>query len=104
MKKIISLVVTAFVLLLTASSAQADTYSFKTDLKVGSTGADVSALQTWLIQNMYHIPSIEAGKVSKGIFGGETKAAVQKFQKDRKLPTTGFVGPLTRGQLNSSPT
>jgi len=80
--------------------ASAQGISFAKDLQVGATGADVSALQTWLIQNGYHISSIESEAATKGFFGSQTKAAVQKYQSASKLPPTGFVGPLTRAKLN----
>lgn len=71
--------------------------NFATNLTVGSRGADVTALQTTLIGAGYSIP---AG--ATGYFGSQTKAAVIAFQTAKSLPTTGFVGPLTRGILNGS--
>jgi hypothetical protein len=71
--------------------------SFSRDLFVGSEGDDVVTLQTFLEQSGYlTIPN----GVAKGYFGGLTKAAVKKFQKDVGLPTPGRVGPATRGILN----
>ncbi len=73
--------------------ASASTSStFTKDLTVGSTGAEVSALQTKL------------GVSSTGYFGALTKAAVVAFQKENGLPSTGFVGPLTRAKLNAGST
>lgn len=79
-------------------------FTFNTDLSAGSKGSDVSTLQTWLIANGYHIASIEDGTAAKGLFGAQTKAAVMKYQKAAGLPSTGFVGPLTRAKLNGGAT
>ncbi len=89
----------AFLALATVVSAQG--YTFNTNLTVGSTGADVVALQTWLIANGFNIPSIASGAAAKGYFGTQTKTAVMQFQTSKSLPSTGFVGPLTRGVLNA---
>lgn len=69
--------------------------SFGANLTVGSRGADVTALQSTLIAAGYSIP---AG--ATGYFGSQTKAAVQKYQAANGIPSTGFVGPLTRAKLN----
>lgn len=74
---------------------------FSTNLTVGSTGSDVVALQTWLIANGYSIPSIASGAAAKGYFGSQTLAAVKAYQTAKGIPSTGFVGPLTRGALNA---
>lgn len=86
-----------------ATVASAQGYSFNANLTVGSTGADVSALQTWLMANGYSIPSLASGAAAKGYFGSQTKAAVMKYQAAKGLPATGFFGPLTRGALNGAP-
>ncbi len=69
--------------------------SFGANLTVGSRGADVTALQSMLIAAGYSIP---AG--ATGYFGSQTKAAVQQYQAAKGIPSTGFVGPLTRAALN----
>jgi len=76
--------------------------AFNTNLTVGSTGADVSALQSWLISKGFAIPSISSGAASTGYFGAQTKSAVVAYQASVNLPATGFVGPLTRGILNGT--
>jgi hypothetical protein len=73
--------------------------SFNTNLTVGSTGADVVALQTALMTAGYNIPAIAAG-TPKGYFGSQTQTAVKAYQAARSIPSTGFVGPLTRAALN----
>jgi peptidoglycan hydrolase-like protein with peptidoglycan-binding domain len=85
--------------LLIAGSAFAAGYTFSNYLTVGSTGADVVALQSWLVANNYLV--MPAG-VSMGYFGQLTKAAVVKYQAAIGLPSTGFVGPLTVAKLNGS--
>lgn len=86
-----------------ASIAGAQSYTFNTNLTVGSTGADVVALQTWLMANGYSIPSVASGAAAKGYFGAQTQKAVKAYQTAKGIPSTGFVGPLTRGALNGSP-
>jgi hypothetical protein len=83
-----------------ASIAAAAT--FNANLTVGSTGAEVMDLQTFLLGKGYVIPSISSGAASKGYFGSQTKTAVMKYQADHGIPNTGFVGPLTRAALNSN--
>ena len=73
--------------------------SFNTNLTVGSTGTDVVELQTVLMNAGYNIPAIAAG-TPKGYFGSQTQTAVKAYQAARSIPSTGFVGPLTRGALN----
>lgn len=98
MKKV--LIASGVALFAIASIAGAQGYTFNTNLTVGSTGADVVALQTWLIANGYSIPSIASGAASKGYFGSQTQTAVKAYQTAKSIPSTGFVGPLTRGALN----
>ena len=85
-----------------AMVASAAGYTFSNYLSVGSTGADVTALQTWLLANGFVIPSISSGAAAKGYFGSQTKAAVVKYQASIGLPNTGFVGPLTIAKLNGT--
>jgi len=82
-----------------ASVAAAQTFS--ANLTVGSTGADVAALQSVLMSAGISIPSISSGAAQPGYFGSQTKAAVQAYQTSKGVPATGFVGPLTRAALNA---
>lgn len=65
--------------------------SFSKDLTVGSSGADVTALQNAI-----------GVTPATGYFGSVTKAAVIAYQKAHSLPATGYVGALTRAALNGS--
>lgn len=101
MKKVLIASGVAVLALVMVAGAQG--YTFNTNLTVGSTGADVVALQTWLLANGYTIPALSSGAAAKGYFGSQTKAAVAAMQVAKGIanPGTGFVGPLTRGFLNS---
>ena len=80
---------------LSGGSASAGT-TFTVDLTVGSRGADVTALQTWLIGKGFSIP---AG--ATGYFGAQTKAAVSAWQASVGItPTAGYFGPISRAKVN----
>jgi peptidoglycan hydrolase-like protein with peptidoglycan-binding domain len=82
---------------LTAVAADA---AFTRDLTIGSTGADVTELQTILEQGNYL--TIPAG-TSKGYFGALTKDAVMKWQAAVGLPSTGYFGPMSRAKIAAMP-
>jgi peptidoglycan hydrolase-like protein with peptidoglycan-binding domain len=93
MKRIFITSVIALALVLgSAAVANAALTSY---MGVGSSGAQVSELQTWLINNGYAIPAISSGAAQKGYFGQQTKAAVAAYQSKNGIPNTGFFGPLT---------
>ncbi|OGZ05876.1 MAG: hypothetical protein A2845_03675 [Candidatus Lloydbacteria bacterium RIFCSPHIGHO2_01_FULL_49_22] len=73
-----------------------ETPLFVHDLSVGVRGGDVKQMQLLLIQD-----GVLADGLSSGYFGTLTKEAVMKFQEKRGVPATGYVGPLTRGVLNT---
>lgn len=79
----------------------ASCYTFSNNLQVGSTGADVIALQKLLIANGYNIPNIMSNLVAPGTYDEQTADAVRAFQKSQGIPDTGFVGPITRAALNA---
>jgi len=77
----------------TAQPVVTTTATFTRDLMVGSTGADVIALQ-----NAIGISP------ATGYFGSLTKAALKTYQTAHGISATGQVGPITRASLNGSVT
>lgn len=74
--------------------------TFTKDLTVGSTGTEVSALQTWLVGKGFL--TMPAG-VAYGTFGPLTKAAVAKYQVSVGItPAVGYFGPITRAKVNAA--
>ncbi len=72
--------------------------SFTMDLTIGSTGAEVTALQNWLISKGYSIP---AG--ATGYFGAQTQAALAAYQAANGIsPAVGYFGPITRAKVNAA--
>jgi peptidoglycan hydrolase-like protein with peptidoglycan-binding domain len=82
----------------TATNPTIQGYKFNNNLQVGSKGADVSALQTILIQSGLLV--LPPG-VSPGYFGPLTRAAVQAYQTANGIVGAGYVGSSTRASLNS---
>lgn len=76
----------------------ASTYNFKANLTIGSTGADVNALQEMLIASG-HL----AIAAPTGYFGEMTKAALAKWQAAHGVPATGYFGPLTIAAIAAAP-
>ncbi len=71
---------------------------FNTNLTLGSKGADVTALQNWLISKGYSIP---AG--ATGFFGSQTQAALAAYQAAVGIsPAAGYFGPITRAKVNAA--
>jgi hypothetical protein len=63
------------------------------DLRIGSSGPDVRAVQQAL--NLRKDPA--APRIDEdGVFGSHTDTAVRRFQDDNALDPDGIVGPLTR--------
>ncbi|MES2216238.1 MAG: peptidoglycan-binding protein, partial [Patescibacteria group bacterium] len=78
--------------------------SFTRTLQVGSTGADVKALQQYLNTHGYKIAVTGTGSPGKEstYFGPATKAALVKFQAANKItPTSGVFGALTRAKIKT---
>src|ERR1035437_10283270 len=84
----------AAVILGFALVASAASYTFTTYMNVGSTGADVSALQNWLIANGFSIPAITSGAAATGYYGSQTQAPVRAYHTSVGIPSLGMVGPL----------
>ncbi len=70
--------------------------STPTALKLGSTGAAVSAMQQRLIALKYLTGSAD------GVFGPRTFTALVAFQKNNSLDQDGIAGALTLARLNSA--
>jgi len=98
MKKSLIFAAIAFAAFTAVVSAQS--YTFSNNLTVGSSGDDVSNLQSWLMSNGYDISAISSGIAGRGFFGSQTRAALVRYQGDNGVPTTGFFGPLTRDHIN----
>jgi hypothetical protein len=99
MKKVFITSVIALAAVLAANTASAAITSY---MSVGSSGAQVSELQTWLISKGFDISAISTGAAAKGYFGQQTKAALVKYQASVGLPATGFFGPLTLAKVNGT--
>ncbi len=69
--------------------------SIDTNLKYGQSGSSVSELQDFLVDNgfLHTNPT--------GFFGVLTLKAVKEYQISVDVPSTGYVGVLTRGKINS---
>lgn len=73
--------------------------TFSADLTLGSTGADVTALQQWLVSKGFL--TMPAG-VAMGHFGPLTQAAVAAYQTSKGIsPASGYFGPITRASVNA---
>jgi uncharacterized protein YkwD len=68
---------------------------FNENLFLGSRGQAVRQLQAFLILRGY----LSSWAVT-GYYGRLTFRAVKQYQSDRKLPSTGYFGPLTRTAVN----
>ncbi|MEN9647588.1 MAG: trimeric autotransporter adhesin, partial [Candidatus Parcubacteria bacterium] len=73
--------------------------AFTRYLTVGSTGTDVSELQSILVSNGYL-----ASGLPMGYFGALTKAAVMKWQAAVGLPATGYFGPMSIAKIGAGST
>jgi hypothetical protein len=78
-------------------------YTFTKNLQIGSIGADVVALQTFLVGKGFGVSDLSLGGAKdKGYFGPSTAAALTQYQKSVGLPASGYgsFGPLTRAKVN----
>jgi len=77
-----------------APAASSAAYTFTRPLTLGSTGADVTALQTYLIGAGFAIP---AG--ATGYFGAQTQSAVAAWQTANGIaPAAGYFGPVSQAK------
>ena len=68
-------------------------FLFLANLRRGNVSLDVTELQKRLIAEGYNTQAV-------GHFGPLTLAAVKLYQTNHSIISTGFVGPLTRAELN----
>ncbi|MCL4392507.1 peptidoglycan-binding protein, partial [Patescibacteria group bacterium] len=74
----------------------AQAFRFTEDLSEGMQNDNVTELQNRLTSE-----GVYSGPVT-GYFGSLTLAGVKEYQAKHSLPTTGFVGPMTRAELNAA--
>jgi peptidoglycan hydrolase-like protein with peptidoglycan-binding domain len=86
----------------TTTTGTTTSMTFTRDLTIGSTGADVVALQDILISGGYLVMPVG---VSKGYFGPLTQSAVSRWQAAVGIsPTAGYFGPISRARVNATTT
>jgi hypothetical protein len=74
------------------------TYDFTSDLTVGSSGSQVSALQAFLIAQ----GDLTGVSAPTGYFGALTQKALAKYQAANGItPSVGYFGPKTRAFVNA---
>ncbi len=78
-----------------STAVQSGSYQFFSPLSLGSTGADVTALQKLLTAKGYYSGS------ATGYYGTLTMEAVMKYQAAHGITPLGNVGPATRAALNA---
>ena len=87
----------------TNSNKLSFSFNFTTNMKLGTVSADVAMLQKVL--NALGFTVATTGEGSPGnegtTFGPATKAALINYQQSVGISATGYLGPLTRAQLNS---
>ncbi len=83
----------------TGGTPTTPSFVFTSDLTLGSTGAQVTRLQQFLVTNGYLV--MPTG-VAYGYFGTLTQAALSRFQAAQSIsPTAGYFGPITRARINA---
>ena len=75
----------------------ADAYVLTRQLQVGSSGADVSAVQTFLSADVTLYPE----RLVTGYYGSLTEAAVKRFQVRNGISAVGRIGPVTLPVINA---
>ena len=78
-------------------------FAFNKNLGLGDRNQDVRQLQIFLNKNtetQIAFSGVGSPSNESTYFGLLTKAAVMRFQTKNNLPSTGFVGVLTRAKLN----
>ena len=92
-KRRIPFVLAAFALLILPAAGFAQITS---NLSVGSRGAQVTEVQTYLAND----PALYPQGIVSGYYGNLTREAVMRFQAKYGIQQTGTIGPITRAKLN----
>ncbi|MCC7004707.1 peptidoglycan-binding protein [Candidatus Nomurabacteria bacterium] len=80
-----------------ALSGGSSASALTSNLTVGSTGAEVTALQNFLASKGY------LSATARGYFGALTKAALAAYQTANGIsPAAGYFGPVTRAAVNAA--
>jgi hypothetical protein len=80
----------------TATATTGTSYNFTSDLTIGSKGAQVTALQQFLIAQ----GDLTGVSAPTAYFGTLTQSALAKFQKANGIsPSTGYFGPISRAYI-----
>jgi len=74
-------------------------YTFSNNLQIGSIGADVAALQRFLISKGFSISEADVSS-DTARFGINTWNALKLYQKSINVPSLGYFGPQTRMVVN----
>lgn len=82
----------------TSQTTSAGCLSLKYNLFLGQRGlnGDVARYQSFLINSGYLSPGL-----ATGYFGSLSLSATKRFQAANGIPSTGYVGPLTRARISA---
>lgn len=94
---LLGLSLSVVVMLSTLSLGAATVPQLTSQIGLGSQGANVTSLQTFLAAN----PSMYPEGIVSGYYGSLTEAAVKRFQVQYGIDPVGRVGPLTLAKINS---
>lgn len=82
-------------------TGQSFCHNFNSDLTVGNSGADISALYKVLSLTSMNVWYVDHGSSGHLVFNEDTAAKVVSFQRKYGIRMTGYVGPATRAKLNT---
>src|ERR1035441_10137201 len=80
-------------------------FNFTHNYQMWDVGEDIELLQRYLNTHGFVLAPTGVGSLGNetSTFGALTYKALVKFQLAHNIPGTGFLGPLTRGMLNTAP-
>ena len=74
---------------------------FNVNMGLDSVGESVTNLQKFLDSKGLYNWDVYGASSREGAYDEATAQSVMEYQASQGLPTTGFVGPLTRGKINA---